>query len=282
MAELFSYRDQDIFVHHSVDQNPNPDDYNMHAHTSMEIFYFISGKGKYIVEGNTYDIHPHDILIFRSGEMHMILIDHQESYERLTIHFSPTVFAPVDPSGSLIMPFIARELGMHNLFPSTSENITARKTIYTDFDAYCGMKSDTRVHVLSRLLSVLVEISDEYNSSPKEHESKIALSSKIIAYINSHLYDDISLDSICNEFYVSKSQANRVFKNATEHSIWNYIVLKRLFTARERLLKNEPACKVCTECGFKDYSSFYRAYKSHFGAAPTSVNSEFNLEEKIV
>ena len=78
------------------------------------------------------------------------------------------------------------------------------------------------------------------------------------------------LFSISRRFYLSKSQLNRVFSRATGSPVWEYVRIKRLLSARERLLAGESAVNVCTECGFKDYSSFFRAYKARFGQSPSS------------
>ena len=50
MPFLYSYRDTDIYTHHSLTPRPSKDEFPMHAHEWMEILYFISGKGSYLVE----------------------------------------------------------------------------------------------------------------------------------------------------------------------------------------------------------------------------------------
>ena len=282
MSTFFSYRDNDMYVHHTQDPTPDPTVFQMHAHESMEMYYYISGEGKYIVEGNYYDIHPHDILIFRSGEMHKLEITESEPYERLTIHFTPSLFSSIDSSGVLMLPFVERLPGQHNLYAASPENIKDREFIYKDFDSFHGTRNEVRLHILSRLFSLLIDISDEYQTKILRPVQPLeSVSYKITAYINKHLFEDISLGSISNEFYISKSQANRVFREATGYTIWNYIVIKRLLAAREKILNDEPAGKVYLECGFKDYSSFYRAYKAHFGSSPTN-DSPLPLEHCIV
>ena len=75
MSHIFSYRDNQIYSHHSIDNEPYSDDFAMHAHEWMEILYIISGSGTYLVEGNQYPINPGDIFILRPAEMHKLQID---------------------------------------------------------------------------------------------------------------------------------------------------------------------------------------------------------------
>ncbi len=282
MKELFTYRDEDIYVHHTRDDIPNPNDFQMHTHDSMELYYFIEGTGQYIVEGNTYTVNPHDILIFRRGEMHMLLISPLFPYERLTIHFNPRIFASVDPKGLLLIPFTERPPGQFNLFSATNENIKIREFIYKDFDMFRGRKENIRLHILSRLLSLLTGITDEYKMKIIQKEAvEQTMSSKMIFFIHEHLLENISLETICAEFFISKSQANRVFKRETGYTIWNYVIIKRLIAARKMLQEGGCPAEVCYKCGFQDYSSFFRSYKSHFKVSPSSdINNP--LDSKLI
>lgn len=87
-------------------------------------------------------------------------------------------------------------------------------------------------------------------------------------YINEHLFEELSVRSLSDKFYMSVSQLNRLFKKATGFSIWEYIVNKRLAAARNLIKENTPATRACAECGFNDYSSFYRLYLKKFGVSP--------------
>ena len=93
MPHIFTYRDNEIYSHHTIDINPEPDNFPMHAHEWMEVFYIISGEGSYLVEGNQYPLKPNDIFIMRSSEAHRLLINDNQKYERIAIHFSPTLIA---------------------------------------------------------------------------------------------------------------------------------------------------------------------------------------------
>ena len=47
-------------------------------------------------------------------------------------------------------------------------------------------------------------------------------------------------------------------------------------TARERIAAGQPATEVCFACGFRDYSTFARAYRKLFSEPPRAVRSEFS------
>ncbi|MFR7743955.1 MAG: hypothetical protein ACLU3I_12215 [Acutalibacteraceae bacterium] len=59
------------------------------------------------------------------------------------------------------------------------------------------------------------------------------VASELINYINQELFSKISLATIGQRFFLSKSQINRIFRKATGSSVWEYILIKRLFAARD-------------------------------------------------
>jgi AraC-like DNA-binding protein len=57
-------------------------------------------------------------------------------------------------------------------------------------------------------------------------------------------------------------------------SVYRYIMIKRLLMARQLLAAGEPAGQVCANCGFSDYTSFYRAFKTEYGISPGAFSTE--------
>ncbi len=91
---------------------------------------------------------------------------------------------------------------------------------------------------------------------------------RIVNYIEENLGNDISLEDICNEFFLSKSQLCRMFKKSMGSTVWNYFTIKRLHKAKNMIDSGELPTEVFSLCGFNDYSVFYRACKRHFGQSP--------------
>ena len=108
---------------------------------------------------------------------------------------------------------------------------------------------------LSVLINELYECRDEALKLQTEQDSF----SDIIAYLNARITENLTLDSICESFYISKSQLNRKFRRMIGSTVWEYVTAKRLIMAKELLQKGESPMKVYSQCGFNDYTSFYRA-----------------------
>ncbi len=266
MPHIFSYRDSEIYSHHTIDQVPKPEEFSMHAHEWMEIFFFISGKGSYLVEGTTYDLQPNDILIMRAAETHTLTIAPDLPYERIAIHFSPALLDGIDPEGRLLRPFLDRPLGALNRYPAERDPEGRLRAAFERFSF--TQVPDIRLNLIARLLLFLTTLDGVYGQTALHNVPAQGLQSQLVAYVNQHLFESISLQSVADAFYRSRSQIGRIFQQATGSPLWEYVTIKRLFAARAMIQRGEAANIACAACGFSDYSSFYRSYRAHFGHAP--------------
>ncbi len=267
MKEHYKFSDESLEFHYSVDENPDPESrgFNVHTHRFNELYYFISGKLVYKIEGTRYPLHPGDILIMRHAESHSLEIDPSEPYERISLHFDSELIRSIDPSLKLLHAFYDRELGQSNLF-TPSDFSTPLCEMLAE-----GMMEKTenpRQQIISMLIPMLNELSTAYENKKNNPQNTDAPSRRIIDYINRHLSDDLSLDRICERFYISKPQLCRIFKAATGTTVWEYVTVKRLMAAQQLISEGTPPTKAASLCGFNDYSVFYRAYKRHFNTSP--------------
>ena len=266
MARHFSYQDSDFDLGFNLTEQPDPASFQMHTHSTMELYYFCRGGGVFHVEGSAYPLESGDVLLMDSSESHYIELDPTQPYERITLHFSPQVLMAIDPESILLRPFIDRKPGKQNLYkPHAFRGGSARHY----FDTMMRPEH-TRVAILAGLIPLLYEISGSFSSHHEEDSrSGDTVLYRIVRYLNKNLDSPITLDDICQKFYISKSQLCRAFRDSTGTTVKQYLTIKRLIMAKQRIDAGEQATHVYLQCGFNDYSSFYRAFVKHFGYAPT-------------
>ena len=268
LPHIFTFRDDEIYSHHTYDEHPKAENFQMHAHEWMEIFYLLSGKCSYLVEGTRYDLQPGDIIVLRSAETHMLDIGEDEPYERIAIHFSPALLASVPRNEHFLRPFVDRPLGQRNLYRSDETGDGRLKAAFAGFD-FEGI-GDIKLNLVSRLMLFLTVLSAVFEKQSDNTPAEDSFQSQLVAYVNEHLFEDISLQSISDAFYRSRSQISRVFRQSTGSPLWEYVTIKRLLAAQAMLHRGVSASEACLACGFSDYSSFFRAYRAHFGHSPKS------------
>ena len=271
MKNYFEYSDDIISAHYSHNERPNPKHFKLHIHEWYEIYYFINGSGLFKVEGNSYPLESGSILIMRSNESHYIDINPERPYTRISVHFNPKLLADIDPQGILMLPFTKRDGGKLNLYNSSDFKGSLYHTLIQNMTV---STNERRVQLLSNLIPILNEIRIAFERKNKTVESsENSTICNIMNYINQHYSEDISLDIICDKFFISKSQLCRTFKLATGSTVWKYVTTKRIISAHELIMHGQSPTEIYSKCGFNDYSSFFRAYKKHYGTPPTQVRS---------
>ena len=266
----FSYSGEGISVHHTLSEQPMAEQYNIHTHETVEIYFFLSGTCKYLIEGNEYELAPGDLIVMRPSESHTLCVLDNTPYERIVVNIDPRIFEKIDPTGVLYKPFGERKLGRINQY--RAEHFTG------DLYEVCmrGLAEESAIgatlEIKSKVFLLLCEIAKAYAAriadGKEEDRRKNRTVAHMISYINRNLSESLTLEALSRQFFLSKSQISRLFREATGTTVWDYITAKRLLSARARIRAGENAGRVAAEVGFHEYSTFYRMYKARFGVSP--------------
>ncbi len=264
---LNEYSFGEIYIRHAIDDDPDEKDFTMHIHDLCEIYFFISGDVEYLVEGSKYPLSENSLMIMRPAEAHAPKIAGRSTYERYAINFSISFAATIDPDGWLTKAFTERPLGKNNMFSSSEMDMSLVRKLFSEM---CGDNDDygKRLTINTHLITLLDMLSRAWSEKKKSGHKRQSVTERIVMYVNEHLTEDISVPKLAEHFYLSTSQFNRVFRQATGAAPWEYVVKKRLTLAKELLKNGISAHEAADNCGFKDYSVFYRAYNRHFGHPP--------------
>lgn len=94
---------------------------------------------------------------------------------------------------------------------------------------------------------------------------------RVFDYIDKHLNEDLSVDTLSRVANFSKFHFHRQFSSYAGVNVYRYIQLMRLKRASYRLVFNEDALiiDIALEAGFENPESFSRAFKQIFGQTPS-------------
>ena len=265
--EKTGYLKEDFRLFHINDQTKK--DFSYHYHDFHKIIVFISGKVTYHIEGKAYHLKPRDILLVSQGAIHKPEIDPSVPYERyifwirddLSCQELNTCFQKAnDRSFNLVRADSALQERLKDLLPEIEQTLqnkhfgdtVLRNALFTQFMIYIN-----RIFLRT-------------SSSPdKKTYSSDTQVEQLLKYINRNLSENLSIDQLANRFFLSKYHMMRKFKNETGYTIHNYITSKRLLMARSLISQGMPVMKASLASGFRDYTTFVRAYKKQFGKAPS-------------
>ena len=96
----------------------------------------------------------------------------------------------------------------------------------------------------------------------------------IFAYINNHITEEISLDRLEKEFYVSKFHISREFKKLTGTTLHQYIIKTKLDLCKNLIEEGKSITDIAQICNLGSYNNLFRVFKKEFGITPKEYYNE--------
>lgn len=105
---------------------------------------------------------------------------------------------------------------------------------------------------------------------------------KIHAFITANLSEEFSLASLARQAAMNEKKLNEGFTYLFGEKLKPFILQQRMAQAHGLLLSTDDLIKsIASSCGYKDLSSFYRAFKKFYGYAPARLrNMEVQCNSK--
>jgi len=263
---------------HNKDINPSQKNFLLHNHSEYEILIFLKGDAEFIVEGNIYELNPMDIIITRPDEMHYILLTTKQTYERIVFHIDASFFEKEEYKKYLEI-FLNRKSGEGNLIKKdTAKNAEIYDTVLRLEKYIKETDKDNSLVIRCVMTELLHQLNSVKFSDGKVQNQTVK---NVITYINDHLGDELSLDLLASEFYISKHHLCRSFKMCTGFTVNRYITYRRIMLTKELYRKGKSLSEASSEAGFTDYSNFYRAYVKETGYSPTAGMSGSDMKSML-
>ncbi|MBO5899018.1 MAG: helix-turn-helix domain-containing protein [Clostridia bacterium] len=233
---------------------------NLHTHDMFEMLYFVRGEASYYVNGKSYTLRPHDLILTRPAHPHQIFLNDEVPYERYLLQFTEHT-AP-----SSLLQALPADKDIINM-----SEVPLLNAQFLRIDTYCDKLDTAILHSLfpSLICEVLSNFVIEDQPSTAQHLTVHPTLERALTYIDNNLTRVISIEEMCRELYVTRGHLHHLFLTHLQTTPKRYITEKRLFRAKRELRQGKPPTSVYQECGFADYTSFYRNYRTFFGYPPS-------------
>lgn len=273
-AEKQGYLYDDFRMFHLCDSGER--EYEFHYHEFYKVLIFIRGSVTYNIEGKAYRLKPYDVVLVNRNQIHKPDVHPGEPYERVIFYISKEyldqhrredydladAFIRAAAEGSDVLRFPAMiNTRLMEVVGKLEDN--GKSSAYAN-KLYANVLFMEFMILLNR---ACLEEENCFSRNITYNQKMIDL----LKYINGHLKDDLSIDGLAEHFYISKYHMMRQFKEETGYTIHQYITEKRVLEAHNLMFSGMPATKACYECGFKDYSTFSRAFKARLAKKPSEV-----------
>lgn len=272
-------QERDFEVEHAVDSNYH--DIEPHYHEFYELFFFVGGHVDYIIDDALFHLRPGDLLILPPNILHNpVFRDFAVPYERYVVWISAHAIDRLIRQDPDCGYFLRDDVQKLYLFRASD---TAWNTLNASFLTLYQSYSSRKLCYRSEGLSVIMSLLTQYNralsaqSGQALRGARTTLLTNILHYVQNHLCDDLSLDTVASVFYTNKYNISHIFKQDMRISYYQYVIQMRLIAGKNNILAGMPVNKVWETCGFSDHAGFYRAFRKWYGVSPNQFK-QLHLE----
>lgn len=225
---------------------------NRHDLDSWMYAAVLEGKGRLSCGDNSYSLEKGDCFLIDCRIPHNYKSSESDPWELMWIHFSGAT------SKQYYENFTAKS---RNVFhPIAFENVTSALSEIIN----CNEQKDPNAEVLTSGLIVQL-LTAALTSACAAEQADSALKQKLKAvniFIEEHFKEDLTLERLSTEFYISKYYLSREYKKIYGRTIFQHIITCRINYGKYLLRFSDNSVEeIAHKCGFNDQSYFVRQFK---------------------
>lgn len=279
----YSMIDREIICEHKT-ARVTPEDINtVHNHDGYEIVFFLRGDVNIMIEPNMIQMQRGDMFFISPLVFHGLNLEDISGYERVVINIQYECLKQLgdeETDFSTLFRSAATPDMNHLRVPEEDlpEFIEIAEKLQANMDSTAFGHSVLCKSLLAQFLLMTCKYSSNAPLMKKESIMPHVVS-KIFDYLDTHIEEDITINSMAADLHYSSDHLSRAFSDATGDSLKHYINAKKIALAQKLLLQNYSPYDVCFMVGYNNYSSFSRRFSKQIGVSPKQFQLSHRGEE---
>lgn len=256
--------------------NPSTCSCPPHQHDFFELFCLLEDGLDYIVEGLRYSMGPGSIILIAPGQIHRPDVPGPaRNIHRFVLWMRVEYVRSLTEALPRLRYTLQGDMTGRNLIqPDADTGETMRQlllALHREADSQEPDSAFLSRSIMSQLLAYCSRcIAREPDLATHKAELRYREIMRVYEHILAHLKDrDLSVGTLAETFFMDKNTLTRQFKRQVGMTPGECIRLHRLEAVRRLIRRGAPMQQSCAECGFSDYSAFYRAFRQAYGTSPS-------------
>ncbi len=145
--------------------------------------------------------------------------------------------------------------------------LSIEKELITQYDGFWPCRSRSYLLELLFYIQNIFDSKEDSNNTLSEEDETF---SAICEYLNEHISEQISLETLIAAFNINRNKLNKIFINKTSKTCLNYLSDLRTDMAKMILSNTEiPIGEVSSRVGYPDSNYFTKIFKKYTGFTPS-------------
>ena len=243
----------------------------MHAHDCTELFYVVSGTGRFHVEGHFFPVAADDLVVINPNVEHTELSRDNRPLEYIVLGVEGLEFSPAqeDDSRYCVMSLQGQREEILPLLRSLLREAALKQTGY---ELVCQNILEIMAVQLGRRVELSSSATGRYTSK------ECAL---VRRYIDSHFKENITLSQLSDLVHINKYYLVHTFSREYGVSPISYLISRRLQESKYLLTRtNHSLSQISHMLGFSSPSYFSQSFRRAEKMSPLEYRKLCHAKEK--
>lgn len=233
----------------------------------IEILFMLKGQGRiyYANVKKAYTVREEDIFVINSFEMQNLELEGNA----VALSFSASLRFAMAMNPEVLKYRIDCRSFLHAENKQEPFDVL-RRDLAKVFEEQYKNVNQTSAHFKSKAAAVLEDLSRYFldRSKPLENRGSFESLTPAVNYIQSHYRENITLEDLAEQTFLSKTYISRSFSKYFDISFTDYLTLLRVAHASKMLQGRETVSGIALESGFPNVNAMILAFKRHTGMTP--------------
>ena len=253
-------------------------------HNFWEIVYVDSGEINAITDGMGSTLSQGQVIFHKPMELHAHISNKIVPNSMLVVSFtcdSPAMdffdkkIFSLDKTPKTLLSLFINEV--KNALGSVPNEYADKDPL--DFsNAPFGSLQLLECYLTEFLLTLKRSDVDTISKAERSVDSRTLAHSSIVglmtAYLEEHIYDNVTLSDLCSSFYMGKTQVCALFSEHVGIGPMEYYCSLKMSRAKKLLLEGASVSKIADMLGYSSIHNFSRAFKKAVGLSPTEYKKK--------
>lgn len=250
--------------------------HGLHYHDFYEFVIYLGNAGVFRIDNSEYLVRRGDLVLIDMFHPHMLIYNKRNVYQRFSIDIDLNlVISFSTPNSNLLDVF--HQNNHEPVYHLEEEQLQKYIVLLKEYQETQLTKGQDILQkaLIHQLLAYAYN--DCYTGGHLEapENQHMNIISGILAYINEHLSEDISLATLSAEVSYSEYYICRIFKKMTGKTLTSYIQEKRIERAGCLIRSGVTVNQAAEQAGFNNYSYFYKTFKKFTGMNPSEYQNRY-------
>lgn len=268
--ETMAFPEEEFPVIFHYDVLRKDTEFFMHWQDNPEFLYFTEGEGEVVSDTQRVRCKPGDIACVNPAHLHSVepvtpecryycLIVEREYLERQGL-----------PVGDIRLKLKVSDSMLREYFDQVVREMLEREPYY---------KTAAKARILGLVSCLCRHYAENGAVSTPAQNRRLSMVKTAIRYIQEHLSEELSIETISSAAGFSKYYFCRGFKEITGRTVMDYVNFARCSRARRLLITGRyNVTEAAHRSGFENLSYFTRTYKRYMGALPSREDAAANRQ----